>query len=476
MPRRAASRGEGRRAGFIASAAVLAVLALVVPPGAAAQAVLPERALAAYVAKADDTYAWQPRRRLSHRDADVLELQLDSQTWQGTLWRHQLLLIRPTRMADERHAVFIVGGGRWQESFGAPAVDEPFPDDGEIFIAIARALRAPVVVLGQVPFQPLFGLTEDKLIAHTFERYLETGEAEWPLLLPMVKSVVRAFDASSEASELGGHAPLERFTLLGGSKRGWTSWLTAAVEPRVTALAPIVLDALNMREHFPHQVRTWGVPSEEIRPYTDLGLDVVLGSDAGENLRRIVDPFSYRAQIVQPKLVILATNDEYFPLDSANLYWDSLAGPKYLLYLPNEHHSLRRYGAVVRGIGALHAATGGGAAMPAFEWEYLWTSESVALCLRATPAPQSVRVWRAASADRDFRDARWSSMPVARRGSRIDIPRPAEGYAAVFAEATFGRGRHAFALSSNLAVLAAASEQDVGPRPRGRVGLCSAAR
>jgi PhoPQ-activated pathogenicity-related protein len=338
--------------------------------GAAAQppAVAPEEALAAYVAKADPAYEWRLRRRLPDRNADVVELQLDSQTWQGTLWRHQLLIVRPKRIVDERHAVFIVGGGRWRDSYEAPAADEPFPEDGELFIAIARALRSPVVVLGQVPFQPLFGMSEDRLIAHTFERYLATGDTEWPLLLPMVKSVVRAFDASSAASVQEGHAPLERFTLLGGSKRGWTTWLTAAVEPRVTALAPIVIDALNMRLHFPHQTEVWGAPSEEIRPYTDLGLDVVLGSAAGENLRRIVDPYSYRAAIAQPKLVILATNDAYFPLDSANLYWDALEGPKYLLYLPNEQHGVQGYGPVIRGIRALHAATGNGEAMPTLAW------------------------------------------------------------------------------------------------------------
>jgi PhoPQ-activated pathogenicity-related protein len=445
---------------------------------AAAQSgpVRPEEALAAYVAKPDATYSWQLRRRLPHRDAEVLELQLDSQTWQATPWRHQLLLIRPNRMADERHAVFIVGGGRWQESYGAPAVDEPFPEDGELFIAIARELRAPVVVLGQVPFQPLLGLTEDRLIAHTFERYLATGDTEWPLLLPMVKSVVRAFDASSEASVRGGHAPLERFTVLGGSKRGWTTWLTAAVEPRVAALAPVVIDALNMREHFPHQVQVWGTPSEEISPYTDLGLDVILGSAAGENLRRIVDPFSYRSAIVQPKLVILATNDAYFPLDSANLYWDELEGPKHLLYLPNEQHSVRGYGPVVRGIRALHAAAGGGAPMPTLDWEYAWSDGAVELCVRATPAPRSWRLWRATSSDRDFRDAQWTSTPIERRSSRVEVARPMEGYVAVFAEATFGRARRAFALSTNLAVLAASSEPEFGPRPLGQEGLCAAAR
>jgi PhoPQ-activated pathogenicity-related protein len=436
-------------------------------------AVRPTDALAAYVAKPDDTYAWRIQRRYRHSDAELVELHLESQTWQGTLWKHQLLLIRPQRIDDERHGVLIVGGGRWRDEYETGTTDGPLPEDGELFVAIARALRSPVMVLGQVPHQPLFDLSEDRLIAYTFERYLATGDTEWPLLLPMVKSVVRAFDASSAASEQEWQAPIERFTLLGGSKRGWTTWLTAAVDARVTALAPIVIDALNMEEHFPHQVEVWGAPSEEIRPYTDSGLHTILGSAAGRALRQIVDPFSYRAAITQPKLVILATNDAYFPLDSANLYWDGLAEPKHLLYLPNEPHSIRGYGPLVRSLRALHAAAGRGELLPLLAWQYRWQGEGLTLCIRSQPEARRLRLWRAVSADRDFRDARWSSSREPRRSAgRFDLARPAAGYVAVFGEATFGAGRRAFALSTNLAVMAAAGEPDYGTQPLGQAGIC----
>jgi PhoPQ-activated pathogenicity-related protein len=440
-------------------------------------AVAPADALATYVAKPDATYTWRIQRRYEHRDADVLELILESQTWQGVLWKHQLLVVRPKRVDDERHAVLIVGGGRWREEYETATGDLPLPEEGELFVTIARVLHTSVVVLGQVPYQPLFDLSEDRLIAHTFDRYLATGDTEWPLLLPMVKTVVRAFDASSAASEREWGVPLERFTLIGASKRGWTTWLTAGVDPRVTALAPIVIDALNMQRHFPHQVEVWGASSEEIAPYTALHLDTILGSPAGAELRQIVDPFSYRDAIRQPKLVILATNDAYFPLDSANLYWDDLVGPKYLLYLPNEPHRIRHYGPFVRGLRALHEAASGGTPLPDLEWEYRFEGAAVTLCIRSQPGASALRVWQAVSDERDFRDDQWrvvTEIKVSR--ARFELARPATGYVAIFGDAEFGSGRRAFELSTNLAVWAAADEPAYGTEPRGTVGVCADAR
>ena len=454
------------------------LLALIVLAGAQAAAAqtapaAPADALAAYVEKVDDAFQWRVQRRYTNPDASIVELHLESQRWQGEAWKHQLLLVRPKRVADERRAIFVVGGGRWRPEYETATAEQPFPEDGEIFLAIARVLRTPVVVLGQVPYQPLFDMTEDRLIAHTFERYLATGDPEWPLLLPMVKSVVRAFDASSEAAVSEWGAPLERFTVIGGSKRGWTTWLTAAVDDRVTGIAPVVIDALNMERHFPHQTEAWGVPSESIKPYTDLGLDRILSSAEGAELREIVDPFSYRDRIAQPKIVMLAANDEYFPLDSANLYFDGLRGPKYLLYLPNEPHSIDGYGPVVRALRALHDATGGGKPLPQVDWQYEARDEGLALCIRAADA-RGLRIWRAVSADRDFRDDVWHDVVDVRRGrGRFELEPPAEGYVAMFGEVRFGAALKAFSLSTGLAVLAAPGNPPYGTEALTTAPVCS---
>ena len=38
--------------------------------------------------------------------------------------------------------------------------------------------------------------------------------------------------------------------MTGASKRGWTTWTIGAVDKRVKAMAPLVLDCLNMRAAF----------------------------------------------------------------------------------------------------------------------------------------------------------------------------------------------------------------------------------
>jgi len=462
-----------RRNAHRLSGLILAATALLAPAVGTAQADS-ATVLADYVARPDASFSWQERARYRSRGAEVVLLHLHSQTWRDTLWKHQLLLVKPRHVATPRQGLLVIGGGRWRDEFDSDPAEVELDEDAEIFIRIATRLDTVVAVLGQVPYQPLFGMTEDRLIAHTFDQYLGSGDPDWPLLLPMVKSAVRAMDATVAVARDEWQLDIERFTLLGGSKRGWTTWLTAAVEPRVAVLAPVVIDALNMERHFPYQTAVWGAPSAEIAPYTELGLHEVLGSDAGASLRAIVDPYSYRAAIVQLKLVVLATNDSYFPLDSANLYWDDLVGPKHLLYLPNDQHSIEDYRRLVATLGALHTVSAAGEELPRIAWEYRWRDDGTALCVGGDALPRAVDVWQASSADLDFRDARWTAAPARLAGDRyvIDVAAPAEGYSAVFAEARFGRGRRAFTVSTNVAVLAAPGLSAPGPRPRGVGGVC----
>src|SRR5262249_44914936 len=159
----------------------------------------------------------------------------------------------------------------------------------------------------------------------TFVRYVKTKDENWPLLFPMVKSVVKAMDALQEFSKQEWKEPVESFIITGGSKRGWTSWLTGASDRRVKAIAPMVIDTLNMPEQMPHQLESFGGKySEQIADYTTRGLTELSKTPEGKRLLEMVDPYSYRDKLGLPKMLILGNNDPYWSTDALNLYWDGL--------------------------------------------------------------------------------------------------------------------------------------------------------
>lgn len=434
-----------------------------------AQPESPSAALQDYVKKPDSSYGWTKRRAGKLGQGTYVELTLTSQTWRGIVWKHQLFIYRPANVASAADAMLLISGGRWDEALAKPpAADEvEFPAEFRFVTQLADQMRAPVAVVRQVPQQPIFdGMFEDQIISFTFSKFYQTGDAEWPLLLPMVKSAVRAMDAVEEFTAQEWDVDVERFLVTGASKRGWTTWLTAAVDPRVNALAPMVINMLNMEPHMKLQQASFGGYSEQIHDYTERGLHNQLGSERGIALRAIVDPYSYRRKLPQPKLIILGTNDRYWPVDSLNLYWDALEGEKYILYVPNNGHDVHDYPRVFGSVVALHNSVAGGKPLPKLEWDFADQGERVCLRLSIDAEPTEVVAWTAAAKSRDFRDAVWQSEAVETGGGaghvyEIAVQRTSDGFTAVFAEAKFPAKSMPFYLSTGLRVIAPGGKPEV---------------
>src|SRR5215212_1361086 len=239
--------------------ATVAGCALVAPSWSQDGGATGSGALAAYIGRPDASFALREVGSGQVGGAEYVEYLMTSQTWRGIPWKHQLFVLRPSKLSKGvRHGLLVIAGGRWKPEDEGERKQTTLPGEALLFAHLAESIAAPVAVLRHVPFQPLFDRTEDALIAYTFDQYLKTGEDDWPLLLPMVKSAVRAMDAVQSVAQQRWDMSLHSFTVTGASKRGWTAWLAAATDKRVMAVAPMVIDVLNMRPQLEHQRTTWG--------------------------------------------------------------------------------------------------------------------------------------------------------------------------------------------------------------------------
>ena len=379
-----------------------------------------------YVRAPDDTFAWQRQGTQNMGGLEVATLALTSQTWRGGKWTHSLHIARPRNLLHPGIAFLEITHAADKDIL--PAVRHLAESDGTW-----------VAVLTDVPNQPLLGNRyEDALIAHTFDQYLKTGDDTWPLLLPMTKSAVRAMDAV-QAWALAEHGQaIDRFIVSGASKRGWTAWLTGAVDKRVCALVPTVIDMLNMPAQTRWAQRVYGSQSASIHDYTDIGLTEQTGTPAGIRLMDIVDPYSYRAAFTMPKLLILGTNDPYWTVDALRHYWDALPTPKLLYQTPNTGHGAGGSSGAARTRAAFLRMTAENRPPPQLAWQL----DGAAIRVTADRPAKKALLWTAHSPTRDFRKAAWKSrpLPLAPDGGTCafaEMPRPSDGFAAFMAELVF---------------------------------------
>jgi PhoPQ-activated pathogenicity-related protein len=402
-----------------------------------------------YVADSDGAFVWDEvfRNELAG-GATLRRLDLVSQVWQGAEWRHRVDIVVPRRIESIPTQVLLVVAG-------------DAGDDGVLAYAglIASRNGAPAAVLYDVPNQPLLGgLREDAPIAETFERYLDGGDDTLPLLLPMVKSAVRAMDAIEELVEVDLNTPVAGFVVTGGSKRGWTTWLTAAVDRRVSAIAPLAYDNLDMSVQMQHQLDTWGAFSNQVSDYTrrDIPQRLLVGDEPARRLEAMVDPFAYRDDIVVPKLIVTGTNDAYWPLDAADLYNDDLGGETYRLYVPNAGHGMESgFSRVVGGILAFFLYADGQIKLPNLGWDASEEDGDVLVSLTSDIEPVAVRAWTATSSTEDFREATWEASEMALDDAvfRRTITMPTARRLAVFGEAEYALdGGSSFFLSTRISI------------------------
>lgn len=420
---------------------------LAIVPGLAAAADL--TALDRYVRSADPSYRYEVTASFEQAGVKTYVIDMVSQTWlkpdevDRTEWRHWLLISIPEKVNSSTALIFINGGSNGGRAPSAPDLS---------LAVIAAASGAVVADLRMVPNQPLVfagdnkSRTEDAIIAFTWDKFLRTGDERWPARLPMTKSAVRAMDTITEfcASERAGKLKVSRFVVAGGSKRGWTTWTTAAVDRRVVAIMPLAIDVLNVEKSFVHHWRAYGAWSPAVQDYIDINLFQWLGTPEMRALMEIEDPYEYRDRLTIPKYIMSGAGDEFFLPDSSQFYFNDLQGEKYLRYVPNASHSLDDPN-VPSNLLAYFLSFVNCTPRPRFSWTADRAAGSIRV--RTMDQPAAVKLWQATNPNaRDFRVAVigkvWTSTVL--EGSDgvyvATVPKPASGFTAFFVEMTFDSG------------------------------------
>jgi PhoPQ-activated pathogenicity-related protein len=323
-----------------------------------------------------------------------------------------------------------------------------------------------------VPKQPLYGKREDALIADTFVKYLDTKDPTLPLLFPMVKSVVRGMDAVQAFAKQEWKTDVTGFVVCGASKRGWTTWLTAATgDKRVKAIAPLVFDSLNLLEQMPNQVKSFGRYSEMIKDYEQHKLLPLPETAEARQLWAMVDPYAYLDKLTMPKMIVNGTNDRYWAQDALNFYWNDLKGPKNVCYVPNAGHDLRPMKdpgeekpakdlfpmRAVDTLAAFSRGVIGGQNFPLIGAEGPkvgdWKGKYV---VTFSVIPKNYRVWSVDCDRRDFRKCKWTAGPemkIGRREAAVIESQAEKAYRAFFVDAEYDNDGKPYHLTTPIRIV-----------------------
>ncbi|MEM6628997.1 MAG: PhoPQ-activated pathogenicity-related family protein [Bacteroidota bacterium] len=407
-------------------------------------------ALDTYVASPDTHFRYEKLAKIPGEGYTTHVIRMVSQHWLTTAevkkpeWWHWLTLVVPEAVSSPKGLLFIGGGSRNRE--------QPKGAD-ELTIQTALATQTVVANLHNVPNEPIefigdnFGpRTEDEIIAYGWRQFLEgggkTADAKWLARLPMTKAAVKAMDVIEMLTSEILESPVDQFVVAGGSKRGWTTWTTAAVDDRVVAIAPIVIDLLNVVPSFEHHWRVYGFWAPAVGDYVREGIMEWQNSREYDALLATTEPYSYRDRYTMPKMIINATGDQFFIPDSWQFYWEDLPAEKHLRYVPNSEHSMDGTDALETLI-AFYSHIVTETPRPDFDW----TVEEgvITITPQADFPPQSVTLWQAHNPDaRDFRvDVIGRTYepsivtPEADGRYVLEVDAPEQGYTAFFGELTF---------------------------------------
>ena len=361
-----------------------------------------------------------------------------------TDWWHWVDIVVPKDVNSDKALMFIGGGTRLDNNSFLDSITKEH----------AVQTKSVIAHISNIPFQPISfkgsngkEFYEDDLIAYGWEKFLINGakdiDLKWLARFPMTRAVSRGFDVVENITKKT-KIPVSSFFVAGASKRGWTTWTTAAVDSRVIGMAPIVIDMLNVRPSMQNHYKAYGEWSIAIEDYENHNIMEWMNSKEYDKLLDHVEPYEFIEKFSSiPKFLINGTIDEFFVTDSWRFYWDDLKGVKHLQYVPNGNHGLiGDYYMTLKNLMSYYFRVINDLKMPNFDWKV----EKDSVYVRIDPSQKySISKWTSNNTkERDFRiwkvgDSSWVESKIQKNssGSYVFPKEINEGYTAGLIEVEF---------------------------------------
>ncbi len=407
-----------------------------------------ETALDRYIAKPDPAYDWQHYHSAYEWGVSTHFITMQSQTWRApnevdrTLWEHDMMIGIPQGSIAQlgTTAILFIDGGSNRNTH---------PEEPEPILNVATLIAGmPIVRVTQIPNQPLYFAdepqnrrVEDEILAYSLRKFLDTGDEEWPVHVAMTKAAVRAMDTAQAFMSAQGWN-IEDFIVVGGSKRGWATWLVGAVDPRVKAMVPASIDVLQLNAQMKHHWESYGFYAPAVHDYADLEVFCRGTGRAGEALRRIIDPYEYRDRYTMPKLLLNSAGDQFFMPEGSRFYYQDLPEPKLLRYSFNTDHSQFDAGVILGAVSYVRSIQLN-TPQPQYRWAHI--PEWGAIIVKAETPVRRAILWHATNPNaRDFRLEeigaawQWKRLFTIGQGYYIGfMPEPPQGWTAFSIDLTF---------------------------------------
>ncbi|KAK3579248.1 hypothetical protein CHS0354_033325 [Potamilus streckersoni] len=423
-----------------------------------------------YVYAPDDHYNYQEIASFRGPDYTMYTYNMTSQKWKDEsilnhpVWWHYLTITMPDKVVFDTAFLFIDGGSN----------DDSPPRVTDTFVALTTTFAASTGAIGadikMVPNQPIVFYAdpakkkrvEDAIIAWTWNTFIlkNSSDPEFLLRMPMTKAAVRALDTITTVAKAKVGKKVDKFMVAGASKRGWTTWTTGAVDKRVIAIVPIVMDLLNIVKNLHHHYRSLGGWTFAFDDYYDLNITRELDNPDTQKMANIIDPISYNDRFInKPKYIITTGGDEFFIPDDSDYFFNQLNGAKYLRKLPNAEHSCAGHEtSLFFGMRAFFLSVVLNEALPKMDWVKLSTPNGGKIRLTLDRQPVTIHAYHAQTLDskrRDFRLLRgtpgnprkpqvhpviWLTQDVTFLGNgtfEVEFENPNEGWLAFFIQVTF---------------------------------------